>query len=322
VSLTPDPPERLRVLFAGTPEVAVASLHALIGADDLEVVAVLTNPDRPRGRRGAAVAPPVAVAASAQGIPVLQPERPDEFLEVVASLRVDVGAVVAYGSILSRPVLEVPRFGFVNLHFSLLPRWRGAAPVQHAIRAGDEVTGVSVFRLEEGLDTGPVLRRLAVPVAAGEDAGALLDRLARLGADVLLDGVRAAAAGEPGEPQASEGITSAPKLGPEDARVAWDRPAVVVERMIRSVTPRPGARTRAHGESLKVARPEVVAIEGAGVPGTVLALDEGLVVQCGQGAVAVHEVQLEGRRWVSAIEFARGNKVRVGDRLGEQAAKV
>jgi methionyl-tRNA formyltransferase len=316
------PPEKLRVLFAGTPAVAVASLEALIAADDIDVVAVLTNPDRPRGRRGVALAPPVAVAARAYGITVLQPERPDAALEAIGALSPDVAAVVAYGSILSRSLLEIPTFGCVNLHFSLLPRWRGAAPVQHALRAGDDVTGVSVFRLDEGLDTGPVLRQVPVPIQAGEDAGMLLDRLAVLGAEVLLEGVRAAAAGEPGRPQAPEGVTLAPKLGAGDALVPWDQPAVAIDRLIRSVTPRPGARTQLRGRALKLARPEVVAVAGVGVPGTVLARDEGLVVQCGQGAIALQELQLEGRRWVSAAEFARGDQVMVGELLGGRPAEA
>src|SRR6056297_844507 len=186
----------MRIAFLGTPEVAVPSLEALASAEDIEVVVALCNPDRPKGRSRTPVPPPVKVAAEQHGIEVWQPAKPREVLEPFRALEVDACAVVAYGALLPADVLAAGGAGFVNLHFSLLPRWRGAAPVQHALRAGDQTTGVTTFVLDEGMDTGPVLRRVEVPIAPQESSGALLARLAELGAPVLVESLRALHTGE------------------------------------------------------------------------------------------------------------------------------
>ena len=312
----------VRVVFAGTPEVALPGLEALLADPRVEVVGVLSNPARPRGRTGTPVDPPVAARARELGLPVLQPERPADALGVLTDLGADVGAVVAYGSILPPAVLAVPREGWVNLHLSLLPRWRGAAPVQHAVRAGDPVTGATVFRLDAGMDTGPVLRRLEVPVPPDADAGDLLAHLAEVGAPLLVEGAVAAAAGEPGTPQPVEGATLAPRLVPADAVVDWAADVATVARAVRAVTPRPGAVTRLRGGGVKLAGATVAAGEtpAGTAPGTVMAADgDGIIVACGAGALRVARLQLEGRRWSAAADVLRGRGLAVGDVLGADA---
>jgi methionyl-tRNA formyltransferase len=309
-------PAALRVLFAGTPDVAVPSLQLLLDDPRIDVVGVLTNPDRPRGRRGEAVAPPVAAMAREQGLPVLQPERARDAIDAIRSLRPDIAAVVAYGALLPRDVLDVIPLGFLNLHFSLLPRWRGAAPVQHAVRAGDACTGVSVFVLDEGMDTGPLLRQQQVPLAATADAGDVLEALARGGAPVLLDALLARAAGELPVPQPADGVTRAPKLTPDDAVVDFTVAAATVARHIRSVSPRPGAVTTWGTRRVKLADPHPVVAEVAATPGTVLEADGRVVIACGEGALEVRRLQLEGRRWSPADEFVRGARLVPGTVLG------
>jgi methionyl-tRNA formyltransferase len=313
----------LRVLFAGTPEVGVPSLDLLVADGRFEVVAVLTNPDRPRGRSGDPVPSPIARRATDLGLPVLRPERVRDAVEDIRATGADVGAVVAYGSILPSGVLDALPLGFVNLHFSLLPRWRGAAPVQHAIRAGDATTGVTAFRLDAGMDTGPVLRRLEMRPPDEIDAGELLDVLAVEGAPVLADALLAVAAGEQGVAQPAEGATSAPRIGPEDAEVVWTVAAVEVARRIRSVTPRPGAATWRDGERMKVAGVSAVAApERSGRPGEVLGTDgDAVLVACGSGAVSIARVQLAGRGWTSAADQVRGRRLAVGMVLGAGAPR-
>lgn len=313
----------VRVVFAGTPDVAVPALDALVAAPGLEVVAVIANPARPKGRRGSPIDPPVAVRARELGLPVLQPERPVEVRDRLAELTVDIGAVVAYGALLPPALLAVPRAGWVNLHFSLLPRWRGAAPVQHAIRAGDTVTGVTVFRLDAGMDTGPVLRQATVPIPPDAETGGLLGLLAQVGAPVLVDGVRAAVAGEPGRAQDADGVTLAPRLRPDDGLVPWTADAVEVARTIRAVTPRPGARTVARGGTLKVAGAAASGTDAplGASPGEVLGTDDtAILVACGTGAVRIDRVQPAGRRWVAAADAVRGRLLAIGDVLDETVA--
>ena len=310
----------LRVLVAGTPAVALPSLDLLAADPRFEVVAVLTNPDRPRGRSSRPVPSSVAERALALGLPVLRPERPRDAVEAIVATGAEVGAVVAYGSILPRSVLDALPLGFVNLHFSLLPRWRGAAPVQHAIRAGDAVTGVTAFRLDEGMDTGPILRMLEVTPPEDVDAGDLLDALAERGAPVLADALLAVAAGEVGTPQPAEGSTLAPRIRPEDGVIDWTRPASEVARRVRSVTPRPGATTSLDGARLKVAgaAPAADAEPPAGVqPGTVLGTDaDAMLVACGEGVVRIDRVQPAGRAWAPAADQVRGRRLAVGGVLG------
>ncbi|GGI07453.1 methionyl-tRNA formyltransferase [Egicoccus halophilus] len=308
----------MRVAFLGTPDVAVPALHALVAADDVEVVVVLTNPDRPRGRSRTPVPPPVKGAAIEAGLDVWQPARPAEVLDELRALQVDACAVVAYGALLPRRVLDAGGHGFVNLHFSLLPRWRGAAPVQHALRAGDTVTGITTFVLDEGMDTGPVLDRVEVPVDPEESAGELLERLADLGGPVLVDSIRRLVAGERPEPQPAEGATLAPKITPDDVRIDWREPAATVVDLVRSADPAPGAHTVFRGRRLKVLGARVV--DADGTPGTVVTRDaDGVVVAAGEGGVRLRRVQPEGKPAMDGQAFANGYRPDPGESFGASA---
>jgi methionyl-tRNA formyltransferase len=305
----------LRIVFLGTPDVAVPALEALIAADDVDVVTVITNPDRPRGRRGTPQPPPVKVAAEAAGLEVWQPDRPREVLDDLRALEVDACAVVAYGALLPADVLAAGGRGFVNLHFSLLPRWRGAAPVQHAIRAGDQVTGVTTFVLDEGMDTGPILDALEVEIGPDESAGELLDRLADLGAPLLVDSLRRLVGGAVPTPQPEDGATLAPKISPADVAIDWSSTSREVVDLVRSVDPVPGAHTVFRDRRLKVFR--AAPVDASGEVGVVVDHDGDLtVVATGDGAVELREVQPEGKGRMDGTAFANGYRPQPGDRLG------
>ena len=271
------------------------------------MVAVLTRPDAPAGRGRRTSRSPVAERADAAGIPVLQPRSPrePEFMAALADLAVDCAPVVAYGALLPRSVLDVPVHGWVNLHFSLLPAWRGAAPVQHAIMAGDEITGASTFRIEAGLDTGPVFGTVTEPVRPRDTAGDLLDRLAASGAGLLVATLDGIAAGTlVAEPQPAEGVSLAPKVEPADARVDWLLPAHVVDRRVRGVTPAPGAWTTWRGDRLRLGPVEPVSADGP-APGELRVAPDGVVVGTGRGAVRLGQVQPAGKRMLPAADWAR-----------------
>jgi methionyl-tRNA formyltransferase len=263
---------------------------------------------------------PVAERADAAGIPVLQPRSPrePEFLERLAELAVDCAPVVAYGALVPQAALDLPEHGWVNLHFSLLPAWRGAAPVQHALMAGDEVTGASTFLLEAGLDTGPVYGTVTEPIGPRDTAGNLLGRLAESGARLLvatLDGI-AGGSLEP-RPQPGEGISLAPRIEPADARVDWALPAHVVDRRIRGVTPAPGAWTTWRGERLRLGPVEPQRETGDLAPGELRAGRDGVTVGTGRGAVRLGHVQPAGKRMLPAADWARGARLAPGERVGE-----
>jgi methionyl-tRNA formyltransferase len=279
---------------------------------------VLTRPDAPAGRGRRVSRSPVAERADDAGIPVLQPRSPrrPEFLEQLAELAVDAAPVVAYGALIPQAALDLPKHGWVNLHFSLLPAWRGAAPVQHAIMAGDDVTGACTFLLEAGLDTGPVYGRVTEPIGPRDTAGDLLARLAVSGARLLvatLDGI-AAGTLEP-QSQPAEGISLAPRIEVADARVDWALPAHVVDRRIRGVTPAPGAWTTWRGERLRLG--PVTPAEDELAPGELRAGRDGVVVGTGRGAVRLGEVQPAGKRMLPAADWARGARPVPGERVGE-----
>ena len=317
----------MRIAFLGTPEVAVPALQALVAAEDVEVVAVITNPDRAKGRSKRPIPPPVKVAAEAAGLPVWQPGKPREVLDDLRDLDVEACAVVAYGALLPQDVLEAGGRGFVNLHFSLLPRWRGAAPVQHALRAGDAETGVTTFVLDRGMDTGPVLQRVPVAIDPSESAGELLDRLALIGAPVLLDSLRDLVGGVSPVPQPEEGATLAPKITQEDVVIDFAAPCRSVIDLVRSADPAPGAHTRFRGRRLKVLRaipaeahePEPDAAVPS--PGTVIETrKDGVVVACGDGAIRLDVVQPEGKPRMDGAAFANGYRPEPGERLGAPTA--
>ncbi|WP_246063591.1 methionyl-tRNA formyltransferase [Blastococcus colisei] len=311
-----EPP--LRLLFAGTPAPAVPSLEALL-ASGHEVVAVLTRPDARSGRGRKVSRSPVAERADAAGLPVLQPRSPrePEFLEQLAGLAVDCAPVVAYGALVPQAALDLPAHGWINLHFSLLPAWRGAAPVQHALMAGDEITGASTFRLEAGLDTGPVYGTITEAIGPRDTAGDLLDRLAGSGAGLLVATLDGIAAGTlVAEPQAAEGISLAPKVDPADARVSWDLPAHVVDRRVRGVTPAPGAWTTWRGDRLRLGPVQPVAGSELLEAGEVAVGSDGVLVGTGRGAVRLGNVQPAGKRMFPAADWARGARPEPGERMG------
>lgn len=311
----------MRVLFAGTPEVAVPSLRALLESDH-DVVGVLTRPDARRGRGRRLVPSPVRLVAQEAGVPVLTPAglREPEVAQALAELAPEACPVVAYGGLVPPNLLGLPRHGWVNLHFSLLPAWRGAAPVQRALMAGDTMTGATTFLLEEGLDTGPVLGTLTEPIRAADTAGALLDRLAVAGAGLLVATLDALAAGEVRpQPQPTEGVSLAPKLGVEDARIRWDRPAYAVDRQVRGCTPAPGAWTTFRGQRLKVLPVQPVLEPGGPdrLPvGGVLVGRQEVLVGTGSGAVRLGLVQPHGKAAMPAADWARGARPATDEVLG------
>ncbi|WP_448608107.1 methionyl-tRNA formyltransferase [Geodermatophilus sp. URMC 60] len=312
-----EPP--LRLLFAGTPDVAVPSLELLL-ASAHEVVAVLTRPDARSGRGRKVSRSPVAEHADAAGVPVLQPRSPrePEFLERLTELAVDCAPVVAYGALVPQAALDLPRYGWVNLHFSLLPAWRGAAPVQHAVMAGDEVTGASTFRLEAGLDTGPVYGTVTEPIAPRDTAGDLLGRLSTSGARLLLATLDGIAAGTlEARPQPAEGVSLAPRIEPADARVDWSLPAHVVDRRVRGVTPAPGAWTTWRGDRLRLGPVEPLPSSLGLAPGELSVGPTGALVGTGRGAVRLGEVQPAGKRVLTAPDWARGARPAPGERMGD-----
>jgi len=306
----------MRIVFFGTPEFAVPSLRALL-RERYQVVGVVTQPDRPQGRsRSALVAPPVKREALAAHLPVLQPTRPlgDVFLAGLKRLEPDLGVVVAYGHILRAEVLALPRDGMINVHASLLPRWRGAAPIQHAILAGETETGVSIMQMDAGLDSGPVLHKAATPIGPEETAGELTGRLAELGAGALVDALSLMTGGFARPvPQDPRGVTLAPKVDRDGARIDWRRDAASLARQVRAFDPAPGAWTTLAAAPLKLFGAVLTA--AAGEPGIVLATGDRLVVGCGTGALALREVQPAGRTRLSAADWTRGRGIAAGDRL-------
>lgn len=308
----------MRLVFFGTPEFAAVSLRALL-AERFEVVGVVTQPDRPHGRsRSTLVPPPVKQVALETGLPVLQPDRPvgDLFLAGLRRLEPELGVVVAYGHILRPQVLELPPLGMINVHASLLPKLRGAAPVQWAIANGDTETGVSIMRMEAGLDSGPVMHRLATPIRPDETGGQLGERLARLGATALVEALSLLQAGAARwEPQDHARATYAPKLDRATARVDWAAPADVVARRIRAFDPVPGAWTTLDGAEVKLFCACTVPAPREEPPGTVLAAGDVLVIAAGSGAVAVRQVQPAGRRRQPVGDWHRGRGVAEGRRF-------
>jgi methionyl-tRNA formyltransferase len=306
----------MRIVFFGTPDFAVASLQALVNGR-FTVAGVVTQPDKPQGRsRSELIPPPVKVAAQAEGISVLQPIRPvgDVFTASLRRLEPDLGIVVAYGHILRPEILAIPPRGMINVHASLLPRYRGAAPVQHAILRGESETGISIMQMEAGLDSGPVLHRVATPIDPDETGGALAARLADLGATTLVEALSliSGGLGRP-QPQDHSRATYAPKIDREMAQLIWQRDATTLVRQVRAFDPTPGAWTTLNGCALKLFGGREV--PGTGEPGSVLAAGDRLVIAAGRGAVAVSEVQPAGKNRLPVEAWVRGRGVSTGQRL-------
>lgn len=298
----------MRLVFAGTPEVAIPSLDALVNAGH-QVAAVLTRPDAPLGRRKVLTPSPVAQRAAALDIPLIKANRVDpDVTERLAGYAPDLAVVVAYGAFVPPGGLEVPRYGWVNLHFSLLPSWRGAAPVQHAVIHGDDVTGASTFKLEAGMDTGPVYGQLTEQIRPSDTSGALLERLADSGAVLLRQTVEGLENGSVSAVPQSGQVSMAPKLTIDDGRIDWKHPAVAIDRRIRGVTPEPGAWTTLHNERFKLGP---VTIDNSGPdlePGQIMAGDNGkaAIAGTGSGNIRLHRVQPAGRKFMDAADWLRG----------------
>lgn len=312
--ITHHPP--LRVVFAGTPDFAVPTLEALI-ASGQQICAVYTQPDRPAGRGRRLTPSPVKCAAGE--LPVRQPAslRDRDTQAALAALEADLLVVVAYGLLLPRAVLAMPRLGCINVHASLLPRWRGAAPIQRALLAGDAETGISIMRMEAGLDTGPVYSRASLPIDAGMTAGQLHDALASLGATTLINTLPEIIAGTP--PQAQDDCLAcyADKLDKAEAWLDWQQGAVLLERQVRAFNPWPVAQTRLRGQILRIWRARALMGVANASPGTILRQDpQGIEVATGDGILRLLEVQAPGKRAISAADFAR-TRALSGERLGE-----
>ena len=301
----------MRLVFAGTPDFAVPSLR--VAAAKGEVVAVYTQPDRPAGRGRGLAASPVKQAALELGLPVFQPEtlRTVEARAALRELQPDLMVVVAYGLLLPPKVLDIPRFGCWNVHASLLPRWRGAAPIQRAIEAGDAETGVGLMRMQQGLDTGPVLLARATPIGATETSGQLHDRLAELGAQALAEGLSLLRAGElpVPVPQLQEGATYAHKLEKSEALLDWTQPAPLLARKVRAFDPWPVAEAEVAGERVRVHAAEALPVAHAAAPGTLLAASrDGLDVACGEGALRIRSLQRAGGKVVTAADYLNARR--------------
>ncbi|TWI57659.1 methionyl-tRNA formyltransferase [Pseudomonas duriflava] len=309
----------LRIVFAGTPEFAARHLQALLDTGQ-PIAAVYTQPDRPAGRGQKLAMSPVKQLAIANGIPVYQPQtlRNAEAQAELAALQPDLLIVVAYGLILPQTVLDIPRLGCINSHASLLPRWRGAAPIQRAIEAGDAETGVTVMRMEAGLDTGPMLSKVSTPIQADDTGGSLHDRLAELGAAAVVQAVPALAAGTlPDEVQDDTLATYAHKLNKDEARLDWGRPAVELERLIRAFNPWPLCHSVLAGESVRIHAAQLAS--GQGKPGEILeASRDGLVVACGEGALRLTRLQFPGGKPLAFTDLfnARRERFTTGQVLG------
>ncbi|GAA3153538.1 methionyl-tRNA formyltransferase [Planomonospora alba] len=308
----------MRLVFAGTPDTALPSLRTLLDSPRHEVAAVVTRPDAPSGRGRKVHPSPVAELAEEVGIEVLKPLKAGDpaFLERLRAIAPDACPVVAYGALLPQAALDIPRHGWINLHFSLLPAWRGAAPVQHAVLHGDEITGASTFRIVRELDAGPVYGVLTEKIRAADTSGELLARLAESGAELLLatlDGVEDGTL--EARPQPGEGVTLAPKITVEDARVDWTAPAMRVDRLVRACTPAPGAWTEFRGQRVKLGPVRPAPEAPVLAPGQVAAGRSSVLVGTATHPVELGEVQPQGKRLMTAGEWARGVRPSDSDRL-------
>jgi methionyl-tRNA formyltransferase len=296
----------MRIVFIGTGEIGVPTLQALLKSEH-EVVGVVTQPDKPVGRAQLIEPPPIKTALATTNIPTLQPSRikDRQAIEEIRALEPDVIVVMAYGQILPRDILEIPKIACLNLHASLLPRWRGAAPIQASIAAGDRETGITVMYMDEGLDTGDILLQRTIEILPADTGGSLHDRLAKVAPEALLESLELLAKGSaPRTPQDNAFATYAPKLKREDGKIDWSDPADKIERQIRAFDPWPGAFMKFAGRNLKIFSAVVVDLRGK--PGEILRDEKELVVAAGEDAVSLGDVQLEGKRRMATAEFLRG----------------
>jgi methionyl-tRNA formyltransferase len=313
----------MRLVFAGTPEFAQRSLTGLLG-DGHQVALVLTQPDRPSGRGMQHAESAVKRLALQHNLELFQPEtlRDSASLKRIAAARPEVMVVAAYGLLLPKAVLDCAPFGALNVHASLLPRWRGAAPIQRAILAGDRESGITIMKMDAGLDTGPILAQRAIPIDEEDDAGTLHDRLAALGSEMIVAALTEVQTGRTVyRPQPTTGVTYAPKIGKAETLIDWSRASEELVRTVRAFRPSPGASSTLGGENLKIWQAHIG--EGSGPPGQVLAAGpRGVVIACGEGALAVTELQRGGGRRLSAAEFLRGHEMTPGARFDQPAERA
>ena len=307
----------MKVVFMGTPDFSVGTLEALVEAG-YEITGVVTQPDKPKGRGKQMMPTPVKEAAEKHGLPVYQPRRvrDAEAIEEIRKMEPDVIVVVAFGQIIPKEILDMPKYGCINVHASLLPAYRGAAPIQWAVMNGDEVSGVTIMKMDEGLDTGDMLTKVEVPLAADETGGSLFDKLAAAGAKLLVETLPKLEKGEVTPEKQPEISTTeyARMIKKEDGKIDWTKSAVEIERQIRAMSPWPSAFTFIYGNTLIVWKASVQKTQALKVPGTVLAADkEGIQVACGQNVLVLHEVQLEGKKRMEVDAFLRGYQLKPGD---------
>jgi methionyl-tRNA formyltransferase len=311
----------VRVIFMGTPDFAVPSLQALIDHPTFEIVGVVTQPDRPAGRGQEVMLPPIKQAALRAGLPIFQPKslRTSEALEQLAGWQPDVIVVAAFGQILKPNVLDLAPFGSINVHASLLPRWRGAAPIQYAIREGDQETGITIMRMDPGLDTGPMLAQRAIPIASDETGATLHDKLAMLGAEMLPNVLSHYLLGElQPQPQPEEGVTSAPTLEKSAGQIDWTQPAQAIDQQVRAYTPWPGTFTYLDGNLIKVIEGKSLSENpGYPLPGTLIKWQGGLAAQTGNGLYLLEKVQPAGKKVMTGQAFLAGHHDVAGQVFGE-----
>ena len=311
----------MRLLFMGTSPFAIPTLHRLNASPEYDILAVVTQPDRPSGRGGRMSSSPVKEAAQAANLPLLQPEkvRAKDFAQTVREMAPEAIVVAAFGQIIPQRVLDIPTLGCINVHGSLLPRWRGAAPMQYALMAGDDETGVTTMMMDAGLDTGDILLQAALPLTDVENLAVLEARLAEVGANLLMETLAALARGDNSRiPQDAAGVTLAPSLPPDIGMLDWDRPARDLHNLVRGVTPKPGAYTSWQDKRLKIWRTEVVdgAEADGGVPGTVESVGVGgITIYTSKGALRLLEVQPESKGRMAADAWARGARIMAGQTL-------
>lgn len=314
--------EQPRIVFMGTPDLAATCLAALLREPTFQLIGVVSQPDRPKGRDLKLVPTPVKALAEQHGLPVLQPQRArdEAFLAALAEWRPDLIAVAAFGQILPQRLLDVPKFGCLNVHTSILPRWRGASPIQSALLHGDTETGVTIMRMEAGLDTGPILSTVSTPITAEDNGQTLHDRLAQLGGELLIRTIPDYVAGRlTPQSQPEAGVTYAAKIKKQDGALDWTQPAVSLWNRLRAFTPWPGAFTQltVGGKKTLLKLWAAEPTTETGVPGTILSADKsGITVACGDGALRIHTLQREGSRRMNAAEFLAGCPLAPGSILG------
>jgi methionyl-tRNA formyltransferase len=311
--------KKLKIIFAGTPDFAVPTLAALLKDADFEIAAVITQEDKPVGRKQIMTPPPVKVLALQNNIPVWQPKKLKDIAENISAFKPDFIIVIAYGKLLSESVLTIPKYGCVNIHASLLPRWRGAAVIQAPILAGDTETGVTIMKMDKGLDTGPIIAQMRINLLKSETAETLHDELAKLGAQMLPETLKAYAAGQMElRSQNDELATFAPELKKEDGKIDWTKPAVEIERKVRAFTPWPGTYGQLQITNDKLQIVKIIEVENGILEinkfkiGEIFLHDKNLAVQCGDGALVIKRLQMEGGKPLSADEFLRGHADFVG----------